>query len=145
MWTTIAQQISQATGSSFAIQDRRSVGGGCINQAYQLTDTHQSYFLKLNRATQLAMFEAEALGLKAIDQSQAIRVPRPICWGLADSQAFLVLDWLEFGYGDEQSWHRMGTHLAAMHRTATAQCFGWERPNTIGDTPQHNPWTESWL
>lgn len=145
MWTTIAEQISQAIGSPFVIQDRSSVGGGCINQAYRITDGDQSFFLKLNNATQMAMFEAEALGLKEIYDSQTILVPRPVCWGVADSYAFIVLGWLDFGYGKEQSWHHMGENLAAMHRVTSPKGFGWDRNNTIGETPQRNPWTQDWL
>ena len=31
-----------------------------------------------------------------------------------------------------------------MHRTGTRDRFGWDRSNTIGATPQMNPWTEDW-
>ncbi|HEY9877625.1 MAG TPA: fructosamine kinase family protein [Leptolyngbyaceae cyanobacterium] len=145
MWDAIAAQISQATEQPFTVEDQRSVGGGCINQAYRISDGHQSYFVKLNAATQIAMFEAEALGLKEIYDSQTIRVPRPVCWGIADSSSFLVLDWLDFGYGNEQSWHHMGVRLAAMHRVTSTKGFGWSQNNTIGATPQRNPWTLNWI
>ncbi|QQE63452.1 hypothetical protein GFS31_01170 [Leptolyngbya sp. BL0902] len=145
MWTAIAQHISAQTGTSFTLADRRSVGGGCINQAYQITDGRQRFFLKLNSATQVAMFEAEALGLKDMYDSQTIRVPRPICWGTAESSAYLVLEWLDLGHSGERSWRRMGEHLAAMHRVTSARGFGWHQNNTIGATPQVNAWTTSWL
>ncbi|MBD0269228.1 MAG: fructosamine kinase family protein [Cyanobacteria bacterium Co-bin8] len=145
MWTSIAEQISQATGEPFTVQAQHSVGGGCINQAYRVTNGSQSYFVKLNAATQMGMFEAEALGLKEIYDSQTIQVPRPICWGVAESSAFIVLDWLEFGYGSEQAWQRMGENLAVMHRVTSPQGFGWDRNNTIGETPQRNPWTQDWV
>lgn len=145
MWTTIAAQISQKTGAPFEIQDRRSVGGGCINQAYQVSDGQRRFFLKLNQASQIAMFEAEALGLKEIYDSQTIRVPQPICWGVADRSAFIVMEWLELGSGSEQSWRQMGENLAAMHRVTSNRGFGWRQNNTIGDTPQPNPWTDDWL
>jgi len=63
MWNTIAQDIARATGQPFDLQDRRSVGGGSINQSLRITDGDRDYFIKLNRAAQYAMFEAEALGL----------------------------------------------------------------------------------
>jgi fructosamine-3-kinase len=144
MWTPIAEQISQATGQPFTVKDQRSVSGGCINQAYCISDGQQRYFIKLNAAAQMPMFEAEALGLKEIYDSKTIRVPRPICWGIAETQAFIVLDWLDFGRGSEQSWQRMGENLAALHRVTSPKGFGWDRNNTIGETPQRNPWTENW-
>ncbi|MEB3290442.1 MAG: fructosamine kinase family protein [Leptolyngbya sp.] len=145
MWPTIAQHISAKTGTAFTVTDRRSVGGGCINQAYQISDGRQRFFLKLNRATQVAMFETEALGLKDIYDSQTIRVPKPICWGTAEGEAYLVLEWLDLGSAGDASWRRMGEHLAAMHRVTHGQGFGWHQGNTIGSTPQPNPWTTDWL
>ena len=144
MWTAIAQHISAQTGTAFTLKERRSVGGGCINQAYQVSDGRQSFFVKVNQATQVAMFEAEALGLKEIYDSQTIRVPRPICWGTAEGSAYLAMEWLELGGGGD-AWGCMGTALAAMHRVTSDRGFGWHQPNTIGATPQPNPWTPTWL
>jgi fructosamine-3-kinase len=118
MWSAIAQHISAKTGTAFAVQDRRSVSGGCINQAYQISDGSQTFFIKLNQATQVAMFEAEALGLKAMYDSQTIRVPKPICWGTVDGSAYIAMEWLELGGGGE-AWSRMGAALAAMHRATS--------------------------
>ncbi|MDJ0703009.1 MAG: fructosamine kinase family protein [Leptolyngbyaceae cyanobacterium MO_188.B28] len=145
MWSEIAQQISQITRRPFQIRDRRSVGGGSINQAYSVTDGDRAYFLKLNQASQAAMFEAEALGLKQIAESQTIQAPGPICWGIAGGSAYIVMEWLEFGYGDESAWRLMGERLAAMHRVQSDKGFGWDQNNTIGSTPQKNPWTEGWV
>ena len=144
MWNTIAQHISQSTHRAFQVRDRRSVGGGSINQAYSITDGEHTYFLKLNQASQAAMFEAEALGLKQIAESLTIRAPAPICWGVADSSAYIVMDWFDFGYGGESAWQMMGRQLAAMHRVRSAKGFGWNQQNTIGATPQKNPWTATW-
>ncbi|MEM9505971.1 MAG: fructosamine kinase family protein, partial [Cyanobacteria bacterium P01_E01_bin.43] len=45
MWNEIAQEISRVTERPFEIQDRRSIGGGSINQAYRLTDGDLDFFL----------------------------------------------------------------------------------------------------
>jgi fructosamine-3-kinase len=145
MWTAIAQQISAKTGTAFSMQDRRSVGGGCINQAYQISDGDRHFFVKLNQASQVAMFEAEALGLQEMYDSQTIRVPKPIAWGTVDSSAYIVLEWLNLSGSGSGAWGRMGEALAAMHRVTSSQGFGWRQNNTIGATPQPNPWTDSWL
>ena len=145
MWEQIAGQISQVTGKPFQPNHRRSVGGGSVNQAYSLSEGDRAYFVKLNQASQIAMFEAEALGLRQIFASKTIRVPEPICWGTAEKSAYIVLEWLDFGYGDHQAWEEMGRNLAAMHRVISDQGFGWERNNTIGFIPQLNPWTANWV
>ncbi len=144
MWTQIAEQISRVTGEKFQIDDRRSVSGGCINQGYALTGNNCTYFVKINQASQEQMFEAEALGLKQMLATQTIRVPKPICWGVADRSSYIVLEWLEFNRGSSQSWEEMGGQLAFMHKAGGSSQFGWERNNTIGSTPQINTWTSDW-
>jgi fructosamine-3-kinase len=144
MWNIIADRITQITGDRFRFENHRSVSGGCINQGYALIGGEQTYFVKTNQASQLEMFEAEALGLKQMQATQTIRVPTPICWGVADNASYLVLEWLEFGSGTTQAWEEMGRKLAAMHQAQVASRFGWERNNTIGSTPQINTPTERW-
>ncbi|EKQ68297.1 fructosamine-3-kinase [Leptolyngbyaceae cyanobacterium JSC-12] len=145
MWDSIATHISQVTGQSFAANQRRSVSGGCINSGYALSDGQRAYFVKVNQATQIAMFEAEAAGLDDMVATHTIRVPKPICWGTAGNSAYLVLEWLDLGRGDGNAWLAMGQQLAAMHRATSARGFGWKMNNTIGSTPQPNPWTADWV
>jgi fructosamine-3-kinase len=144
MWTQIAAHISQVTGQVFQARENRSVGGGCINRGYRLSDRDRTYFVKLNQADQIAMFEAEAAGLHEIKASHTIAVPTPICYGTAAGSAYLVLEWLELGGGGRATWEAMGRKLAAMHKTQSHHGFGWQRNNTIGSTPQVNPWTADW-
>lgn len=150
MWTEIATHISKVTGKAFDIKNRRSVGGGCINQGYSVIGDTDTYFLKLNQATRVEMFEAEALGLKQMLETQTIRVPKPICCGTAGDSAYIVMEWLEFGGGgDTQAWEEMGRQLARMHQAKSSQLsgkegFGWDMNNTIGSTPQINTWTSNW-
>jgi fructosamine-3-kinase len=144
MWTQITQAITEATGQDFAIANTKSVGGGCINQGYRVSGNGTEYFVKLNQASQVEMFAAEAIGLKQMYATQTITVPQPICWGIADNSSYIVLQWLDLGGGNSQSWTEMGSQLAAMHRQGTSESFGWECNNTIGSTPQINTWTDSW-
>lgn len=144
MWQEITQAISQATGNTFAIDNTGSVGGGCINQAYKISGHGNHYFVKLNQASQVEMFEAEALGLEQMYATQTITVPQPICWGIAGNSCYLVLQWLDFGGNNSQAWEEMGKQLAAMHKQGVTDRFGWERNNTIGSTPQINTWMENW-
>ncbi|MCR4346297.1 MAG: fructosamine kinase family protein [Sulfuricaulis sp.] len=146
-WVTIAQHISAATGAPFAVRSQHSVGGGCINSATVLQDTSRKFFVKLNDAARLSMFEAEAEGLKEIAQTRSVRVPRPICSGEVEDSAFLVLEHLELEGADARGLEQLGRELAQMHRS-TQKRFGWHLDNTIGSTPQINTpgadWVEFW-
>ena len=144
MWTLIAEHISQVTAQPFNINQHRSVSGGCINQGYCLQGDGLAYFVKINQASRLSMFAAEAFGLKQMAATHTIRLPEPICWGISDNYSYLVLEWLEFAQGNSLSWEKMGQKLALMHQTPGNQRFGWNENNTIGSTPQINTWTDNW-
>jgi protein-ribulosamine 3-kinase len=142
LWQNIEQSIQAATGAAFSIQRTTPVGGGCINAAWCLDNGTTRYFVKTNSAAKLPMFEVEAAGLAALAASHTLRVPHPITSGVADNEAFLVLEWLDLnGHG---SAAQLGQQLAALHRTSAPRC-GFCTDNTIGDTPQHNPWTDNWI
>jgi len=140
-WTEISKQIASTTGMALAKPRARSVGGGSINDAYVLKCDEQKYFVKVNHAHLLAMFEAEAEGLNEMRSANAIRVPAPICWGTSGSDAYIVLEYIPLG--GKGSGTRLGEQLAAMHRKQWDR-FGWTRDNTIGSTPQANTPCDSW-
>ena len=173
MWDKIAGHISEITGETFSLDHRHSVSGGCINQGYSISSSSRAYFAKINQASQIAMFEAEALGLQQMRATQTIRVPEPICWGSEGNSAYIVLEWLDLGSrGGERAWEEMGRKLAAMHKytppnppllrrgeernstllrgakernsTLLGKVFGWDINNTIGSTVQINNWTANW-
>lgn len=143
MWTLIEQDISRALGEAFTIQDRSPMDGGCINEAFQLEGRSCSLFVKLNSADRLAMFTAEAAGLEAIRASETLRAPRPIAWGVVGQRSWLALEFIPIAASGRRGGALLGEQLAAMHRSS-ASAFGWERDNTIGATPQPNPWTADW-
>ncbi len=162
MWDNIAARISEVTGEKFSIDHRHSVSGGCINQGYAISSSSRTYFAKINQASQVAMFEAEALGLQQMRETETIRVPEPICWGTEENWAYIVLEWLDLGSrGGDLTWEEMGRKLAEMHKctppnppllrggekansTLLRGGFGWDINNTIGSTVQINNWTANW-
>jgi len=149
MWQGISQQISKVTGKTFAIADKASIGGGCINAAFVISGSCQRrYFVKTNLSSMLDMFEAEFEGLLEISNSNTVRTPKPICTGIADNSAFIVMEPLlihEARAGNEGvGLERLGTRLAALHRVEHA-LFGWHRHNTIGSTQQINQQDNDWV
>ncbi len=142
LWHTIAQAITDATGEPFSVQAQHGVGGGCINSAARVGDGSRNYFVKLNNASTLAMFEAEADGLNELRAPGAIAVPEPLATGTADGQAFIVMEDMQLG--GSGSGAQLGRELAELHR-ATQERFGWFRDNTIGSTPQYNSEDHDWI
>jgi len=142
LWKHLSQQISQHTQQAFEINAHSSMGGGCINDAYQVSDGSQHFFVKLNNIEHGDMFETEALSLKEISDCGKVRVPEPICFGQYNSQAYLVLEYLMLSGRPNSA--EFGEKMAAMHRN-TARQYGWHRDNTIGSTPQQNRLTDNWV
>ncbi len=146
VWKAVEQSITETLGahSAFTIRYKQTISGGSINRAFRIASDQHTYFLKLNQAEQLDMFEAEAAGLHALAAAHAIHVPVPICFGADAGQSWLVSEYIEFGRGRSDSNHLLGQQMATLHRQLSNQ-FGWFRDNTIGSTPQHNAWSNEWV
>ena len=144
MWTALEKAISNATGVSFTADSSEPVPGGCINEAFCLAGEGTRYFVKVNRAGALPMFEAEAAGLEEIRRSSSVQVPDPVCTGQDNNRSWLVLEFIAMKPPGPATSHRLGEQLAIMHRH-TASMFGWSRENTIGSTPQPNTLTRDWI
>lgn len=143
-WLQVERQIGAATGLPFTARTRQALGGGCINQAWRVDAGQQRYFVKVNQAVELPMFEAEAAGLAEIAATCTVRVPQPLCWGIAAGRAYVVLEYLPLGGNGARAMETLGRQLALLHQQPQP-CFGWHRDNTIGSTPQHNDRSDDWI
>ena len=141
---SLSAEISRVLGRPFRAESICEASGGCIHRATVLEGGGERWFVKLNAADALPMFEAEQDGLAALAQADALRVPRPLCCGVLDGQAFLVLEFLQLRpLALREEAVACGRALAALHRH-TGTRYGWHRGNFIGATPQINTETESW-
>lgn len=143
-WQMIAQHIAQVTGAAFDPLEPKHIGGGCINTAVRLVDGERAFFVKLNQDSMLGMFEAEFEGLRAMAETRTIRVPEPLCSGIADGQAYLAMEYIDMGHAGGASAATAGRQLAGMHQSL-GERFGWHRDNTIGSTPQINTPHDDWI
>jgi len=141
-WTAVAELIKVNTGFDCEALEASPVYGGDINQAWRLASGKQRFFVKTNKKELLSMFEAELAGLNAMRNSHSIRVPEVIGCGLAEDFAFIVMEFLDFGGGVDDSL--FARQLAAMHQYSS-QYFGFEIDNTIGSTPQINTFNQDWI
>ncbi|GMQ90748.1 MAG: fructosamine kinase family protein [Gammaproteobacteria bacterium] len=143
-WQQISEHIEEKTGRPFHPGAPGEVGGGCINAAFTLADGEQKYFVKVNQASRQPMFVAEAAGLQEIVNTGAIRVPRPVCYGISGNDAYLVMEHIAFGRNNKDSLVRFGQQLAGMHLHTQPQ-FGLDHDNTIGSTLQPNQPCDDWI
>ncbi len=142
-WDSVASAIRDATSCPFTVAHTSSVGGGSINEAYQLDGTDGTrYFVKMNSLRHHQMFVAEAEGLAAIAATNTVFSPSPITYGKADGRSFLVLEHLKLSsHGNAKL---LGKQLAVLHR-CIGNSFGFNQDNFIGTTLQPNDRKDSWI
>jgi len=136
--------LTAASGVDFTHTEARAMGGGCIHRALEVRVNGRPYFLKLNDAGALPMFEAEEDGLAALAASDTFRVPRVLACGASGDEAFLLLEHLELRpLVSAEDGQRFGQALAELHHD-TGEQFGWRRDNFIGANPQSNVQRHGW-
>ncbi|BES72603.1 fructosamine kinase family protein [Marinobacter nanhaiticus D15-8W] len=116
------------------VSDGHDTGGGSFGGTSRLTLTDgREVFLKTQRDAPAGFFQAEALGLQALAETNAIHVPEV----LAVSDSGLLMEWLSGSPASDYA-ERLGEQLATLHRH-TSDAFGFEMDNFCGLTPQPNP------
>jgi len=123
----------------------RRVGGGDINEAWQVTlaDGTEA-FVKTRAQARPGEYAAEAFGLEWLGEPQALQVPRVLEVG----EDYLALEWIEPGRLDTAGTEELGRGLAAIH-TAGSPCFGDPRatagePTRFGSLALSNEATPDW-
>jgi protein-ribulosamine 3-kinase len=143
-WSSITQQLEDEGVAVSGDNVPVPVSGGDISAAWRLPTINGDLFVKTGPLSVFDMFTAEAEGLAEISASKTVRVPEMLAAGRSETTAFLALEWIELEAADVAAERRLGEQLALMHR-AGADRYGWHRDNTIGLTPQHNPWNDDWV
>jgi fructosamine-3-kinase len=144
MWHFISEQISQQINQDFICDDIRAGNSGDSHKSYRISDGKRRFFVKVNDATKLSHFEAEAQGLDHIKRTDVFKVPEVICFGEVEENSYLVLEYISLSQGDESAWYDFGDRLANLHQTQTQEMYGWQDDNFIGLTPQPNRWSKKW-
>jgi fructosamine-3-kinase len=134
-------------GETLIVDSCREVPGGCINNAVLVTaSSGQSFFIKSNSDATEHVFRAEAEGLRAIRETNTIRVPQIITFGTVEtSGAFLVMEAIEPKGRANDFFETLGRQLAEMHRAGTSDRFGFDQNNWLGSSEQPNDRSSDWV
>ncbi|HEY0676670.1 MAG TPA: fructosamine kinase family protein [Chitinophagaceae bacterium] len=131
----------------------KSVGGGSINETYQVIAKDQKFFCKVNDAAEFpGLFEKEAMGLQTISSTGCILCPEHIGTYDHNGQQILLLEWIETGTRTDRFWKRFGEQLAKLHlwkgtgveRYLPSNPFGFKHDNYMGSLPQKNEPMDNW-
>ena len=141
----IRETIESLFGSKTSIISSHIVNGGDINETVLIElSGGEKVFLKTNRDKDIPFFKAEADGLKAIEDTRSIRVPKVIAIGKDENKgAFLIMEYIEETPRVSDYWERFANDLAKMHGADTLTYvnggkYGFVKDNYIGSREQKN-------
>ncbi len=116
-----------------------SLSGGCIANTQKITTASGNCFV-----CKLVNGDAgikEANGLRELQKSEAIRVPRVVFAGLG----VVIMEFINSGSRCSNFFEVFGNQLARLHQFG-GDAFGFFEDNYIGSTPQvNNPVYTDWL
>ena len=140
----LAELIGRSVGATLEPAAAERIQGGSISECYRWRSDLGPLFVKLAPSHELSRFETEAAGLAELSQARAVRVPRVLGLDSHDTQAWLVLEWIQPRAQAAAADAALGEQLANLHHITNSR-FGWHRSNTLGRTLQLNEWSGDWL
>ena len=139
---SLGQQVGLTLPDTLSADIVTPVTGGDTCQAYKIRFNEKTCFLKIHELRMFDMLQCEAYNLRAISETNTLRVPHPVACGKTHSYSYLLLDFLELHTGGPSVI--LGQQLARLHRH-TGNYFGWPQDNWIGSTPQPNAHCPDWI
>jgi len=140
-WPQLESTFKSDFGSSFVIHEALPVEGGDINLAFHLNTNQGRYFVKLNTPEKVDLFRTEKDGLLELAKCEALVVPEPVSFGTNANAAYLCMSFIDMA--DDLDDRLLGEAIAEMH-SPMGQNFGWSSNNFIGNSVQHNNWSDDW-
>lgn len=129
--------FEKITGEKIA--HKNSLGGGCIGDSNKVTTENGNvYFVK--QYSKAGVSRAEALGLKELEKSMAVKVPHVI--GFTNNT--LVLNHINSKGQVRDFQKKLGVQFACLHKFV-AHKYGFKEDNFIGDSIQINGYSGNWI
>lgn len=140
------QKILTKADINHTITRISNLSGGCIHRVREVTLSDGSLLVvKSNNAKYEHLFTEEAVGLKALSQTQTVLTPTPLCVCTVDDTAALVMTAISQATANDNAWSRFGNELADLHNADAQNRFGFETDNHLGLTIQPNAWHKDWV
>jgi fructosamine-3-kinase len=145
MWQAVTEQLSETLHSHFEIDERVKITSNHENNCYVITNGREKFFVKTSTRELLPQFDAEAISLKRLYETQTIRVPKCYLTGTSHAHSFIVLDYLPLSQlTDPSASFDLGVQLAKLHSVGEQKEYGFDSDNYIADTLQPNQWNKKW-
>jgi len=136
--------LLQSLGIPTTVDRIQFISGGCINNAVKLETSKGAFFLKWNESQPAYMFEAEAKGLKLMEDTNTLTIPHVVGFGTTAEKSYLLMEFINSRKMGKAYWETFGSQLAAMHHH-THTHFGLDFDNFMGSLNQQNTYHENWI
>jgi fructosamine-3-kinase len=141
----INEILKNALDDEIQVSSISSISGGCIHNAQKISTNKGLYFVKLNRDTDVHMFETEYAGLELLAEANELDVPKPLAFGIYSGQAYLILEFIESQHRKNDFWIDFGRSLANLHLKHKNDQYGLNHNNYIGRLDQFNDFHKDWI
>ncbi|MEM9362561.1 MAG: fructosamine kinase family protein [Bacteroidota bacterium] len=123
-----------------------SVSGGDIANAFVVETVSDRFFVKTSTESWAEdLFKSESRGLKQLEATQTVKVPKVYAEGLMNQTGYLVLEFIESKSPNAKDFERLGHKLAELHLIPQTNQFGASFDNYIGHLPQNNSLESNWV
>ncbi|GAJ26685.1 ribulosamine/erythrulosamine 3-kinase [Liquorilactobacillus sucicola DSM 21376 = JCM 15457] len=123
------------------IRQATPVSGGDVNQAFRLETKDKQYFLLVQPRHDQTFYAGEIAGLHAFEEAKVL-APHVIASGQINGDAYLLLNFLETGFGKQED---LGRLVAQLHQYKSPNGkFGFDFPYAGTSVSFENDWTDSW-
>ena len=144
------QRAVHDRGFNERVVAHRALGGGHGQRVIRIeTSRGKSLVAKCVDAEEDDRLRAESNGLMALAESDMpIRVPQVWSITISGEYAVMLLELLEparWNMVTDRAWCTFGRALALKGSQSPTPRYGWSRDNSIGATPQPNPWCDDWV
>jgi protein-ribulosamine 3-kinase len=137
--------LSQKFETLIKIVNDSGVSGGNINKTYKIDTTENSFFVKINHASEFpGMFEAEMHGLNLLTEKSKFKIPSIIAFDIYKDNSILILEYVSPESKKKDFFSSFGIILADLHRNTQSK-FGLEKDNYIGSLKQSNKMQSDWI
>lgn len=141
---TIESSLTTVSGKVDRIRSCDLITGGSINAACKIGWANEFYFLKWNSASAYPnMFEYESNGLNQLKATNSIGIPEVVCVDKSDTDAFILMEYVDQSTPDKTFWIEFGRQLSDLHHHTT-DYFGNDLDNYIGSLSQSNTKYNRW-
>lgn len=143
----ISNILQKEIDPAIKVENKKTLAGGCINNAMHLRTNQGDFFLKYNQNCPPDLFLREAEGLQELARpNSGLQIPEVIAATplTDDAPAVLITNYLSTGGGGKNQDEQLGRGLAVIHQHSADQ-YGFYHDNYCGATQQNNDWNNDWI